>query len=70
MARLDLILLLAFGFITILALTAAIWCFRKALAHARHKNGELPMFFWTVGMFASLIISGLSAAYILIPIVF
>jgi hypothetical protein len=70
MGRLDLILLLAFGTIAALALGAAIWCFRNALRQARRKDGELPMFFWALGMFATLIISGLSMAYILIPILF
>jgi hypothetical protein len=70
MAKLDLILLIAFGTVTILTLGSAAWCLRNALAQARQKSGELPMFFWAVGMFASLIISGLSMAYILIPILF
>ena len=70
MARLDLILLIAFGTVTVLTLGSAAWCMRNALAQARQKNGELPMFFWAVGVFASLIISGLSMAYFLIPILF
>lgn len=70
MAKLDLILLIAFGTVTLLTLGSTAWCLRNALAQARKMNGELPMFFWAVGMFASLIISGLSMAYILIPILF
>ena len=70
MGRLDLILLLSFGALTILGLAAAVWCFRKALSVAHKKDGDLLMFYWTVGMFAGLVISGLSAAYILIPIIF
>ena len=70
MGRLDLILLVAFGIIATGALASAIWCWRNALTQARRKDGELPMFFWALGMFASLIISGLSMAYILIPILF
>jgi hypothetical protein len=70
MAKLDLILLIAFGTVTILSLGSATWCIRNALVQARLKNGELPMFFWAVGMFASLIIFGLSIAYFLIPILF
>ena len=70
MAQLDLILLITFGTVAILTLASAAWCMRNALAQARQKDGELPMFFWAVGLFASLIISGLSMAYILIPILF
>jgi len=70
MARLDLILLLTVGFISILALATAVWCFRKALSVAHKKDGDLRMFFWAVGMFVALVVSGLSAAYILLPILF
>ncbi len=70
MARLDLILLLAFGTISLVTLATSVWCFRRALAVANQKDGDLRMFFWTVGMFVTLIISGLSAAYILLPILF
>lgn len=70
MGRLDLILLIAFGTIAVLAFASAVWCWRNALRQARRKDGELPMFFWALGMFASLIVSGLSMAYILIPILF
>jgi len=70
MARLDLILLLTVVFISILALATAVWCFRKALSVAHKKDGDLRMFFWAVGMFLALVVSGLSAAYILLPILF
>jgi len=70
MARLDLILLLAFGSISLLGLAAAAWCFHKALSVAHKKDGDLRMFGWAVGMFAALVVSGLSAAYILVPIIF
>ncbi len=70
MARLDLILLITFGIIATVALACAIWCWRNALRQARRPEGELPMFFWALGMFAALIVSGLSLAYILIPILF
>jgi hypothetical protein len=70
MGKLDLILLIAFGSVSILALGVAALCWRNALRQARRREGELPMFFWAVGVFASLIVSGLSLAYILIPILF
>jgi len=70
MGRLDLILLIAFGTVTTVTLGIAIWCWRNALRQARRPDGELPMFFWALGMFAALIVSGLSLAYILIPILF
>lgn len=70
MARMDLILLIVVSLIALLSLLTAVWCFRRALAVAHLKDGDLRMFFWTVGMFAALILSGLSTAYILIPIIF
>ncbi|MCC6397505.1 MAG: hypothetical protein IT282_10845 [Bacteroidetes bacterium] len=70
MAGLDLILLLAFGTVSLGALAASFWCLRRAMAAATKKDGDIRMFFWTVGMFATLIVSGLSAAYILVPILF
>jgi hypothetical protein len=68
MAKLDLILFLAFGTIGIVMLIVAVLCFRMALKVASHKDGDIKMFLWAVATFVSLIISGLSAAYILIPI--
>jgi len=68
MARMDLILLAVFGTISIGFLAGAVWSFRKALSVAREKDGDLKMFFWAVGTFFGLIVSGLSAAYILVPI--
>lgn len=70
MGKLDLILLIASGTVSTVALSVAVWCWRNALRQARRREGELPMFFWAVGMFAALIVSGLSLAYILIPILF
>lgn len=68
MARMDQILLAVFGTISISFLAGAIWSFRKALSVANEKDGDLKMFFWAVGTFFGLIVSGLSAAYILVPI--
>jgi len=70
MAQQDLVLLAAFGSIVIVTLVVAVLCFRKALAVANQKDGDLKMFFWAVATFVSLIISGLSSAYILLPIIF
>jgi hypothetical protein len=69
MAKLDLILLLSFGTIAIVTLILAALCFRSALRVANKKDGDLKMFFWAVATFICLIISGLSAAYILLPII-
>lgn len=70
MAKLDLLLFLAFGAIALITLIVAVLCFRKALAVANQKDGDIKMFLWAVATFISLIISGLSTAYILLPIIF
>ncbi len=67
--NLDLILFIAFGLISTLALAAAVLCFRKALAVSGEKDGDLKMFFWAFGSMMGLIVSGMSAAYILLPII-
>jgi hypothetical protein len=66
----DALLLAVFGFISLSALTGAVLCFRKALRVAGDKDGDLKMFAWTFGSLLGLIVSGMSAAYILIPILF
>jgi len=70
MAKQDLFLLLSFGALALIMLTSAVLCFRKALAVAHQKDGDIKMFLWAVATFVSLIVSGLSAAYILLPIIF
>ncbi len=69
MMNLDLILFVSFGLTSAVALTAAILCFRKALRVSGEKDGDLKMFFWACGSMVGLIISGMSAAYILLPII-
>lgn len=68
MAKLDLILFIAFGSISVIALVSAGLCFRKALRVANQKNGDLKMFLWAMGTLFGLMVSGMSAAYILLPI--
>jgi len=68
MATLDLTLLIIFGTTTVLGLLFAALCFRKALKVANEKDGDLKMFFWSIGTMLGLIVSGASAAYILLPI--
>jgi hypothetical protein len=70
MAPLDLALLILFGTLSILGLTASVVCFLKALKVSGHRDGELKMFFWAVGAMTGLIIAGVSVAYILLPILF
>lgn len=67
-ANLDLILSIAFGTISAGAFGLAIWCFRKALKVSGTKDGDLKMFVWAMGSMLGLIVSGMSAAYILMPI--
>jgi hypothetical protein len=68
MASLDRILLIAFGLAAVLFLSAALFCFVKAFRVAGERDGDLKMFLWTAGGMVGLIIAGMSAAYILIPI--
>ena len=68
--KLDLILFILFGTISLTALAGAIWCFRKALKVSSEKDGDLKMFLWALGTKFGLIVSGMSAAYILLPIIF
>ena len=68
MARLDLILSLVFGAMSLITFAASAFCMVRALKAAREKDGELRMFFWAVGSMAALIVAGMSAAYILLPI--
>jgi hypothetical protein len=68
MASLDRILLIAFGLGAIFFLSVAAFCFVKAFRVAGERDGDLKMFLWTAGGMVGLIISGMSAAYILIPI--
>jgi hypothetical protein len=68
MARLDLVLTIAFGALSVLGLVATLFCFRKALRVANEKDGDLKMFFWAAGSMVGLILAGLSFAYILLPI--
>jgi len=70
MATLDLILLITFGTISITSLALTVWCFRKAMSVSGEKDGDIKMFAWAVGSMVGLIVSGVSAAYILLPILF
>lgn len=68
MAPLDRTLLFAFGLAAMVFLTGAIACFVKAFRVAGEKDGDLKMFLWTAAGMIGLIVAGMSAAYILIPI--
>ena len=70
MAKLDLILFAAFGSISLLSLAGALLTFRQALRVSGERDGDLKMFFWAAGTMICLIIAGMSAAYILLPILF
>jgi len=70
MAKLDLILLAAFGSVSLLSLAGAVLTFRQALRVSGLRDGDLRMFFWAAGSMICLIIAGMSAAYILLPILF
>lgn len=68
MVRLDLILTIVFGTISVLGLAATVICLRMALKVASEKDGDVKMFFWAVGSLVGLVLAGMSSAYILLPI--
>ena len=68
LASLDTILSVIFGTLSVTSLAFAVWSFRKALRVSGEKNGDIKMFFWAAGTLLGLTVSGLSAAYILLPI--
>ncbi|MEW6510581.1 MAG: hypothetical protein AB1428_06420 [Bacteroidota bacterium] len=70
MAKLDLLLFISFGILFLAGLTGAILSFRQALRVSGQRDGDLKMFFWASGSMICLIIAGMSAAYILLPILF
>jgi hypothetical protein len=69
MPNLDLLLSTIFGTISAGAFALAIWCFRKALRISGARDGDLKMFGWALGSLIGLIVSGMTAAYILLPII-
>jgi len=69
MAKLDLVLMIVFGSTTVLGLLCAVLCFRKSLRVANEKDGDLKMFFWSIGTMFGLIVAGASAGYILLPMI-
>jgi hypothetical protein len=68
MGPLDTILTVVFGLISVGALAGSVYCVRTALKVSGQKNGDFKMFAWAFLSFIGLIISGMSAAYILVPI--
>lgn len=70
MATLDLTLTIVFGTTSLLSVLGSILCFRKALKVSGEKDGDLKMFAWAVGSMIGLIIAGMGAVYILLPIFF
>lgn len=68
MDSLDRTLLISFGAMMLLGLGIAFVCFRKSLRVAGDKDGDLKMFFWALGGMVGLILAGMSAVYILLPI--
>jgi uncharacterized membrane protein YjfL (UPF0719 family) len=70
MAKLDLILFAASGSVAVLSLGGAVLTFRQALRVSGERDGDLKMFLWAAVSMVCLIIAGMSAAYILLPILF
>ena len=69
MAKIDLLLSVAFGVLFVAGSTAAVLGFRQALRVSSQKDGDLKMFLWAFGSMIGLIVAGMSAAYILLPII-
>jgi|GEM_PF-1396524 len=67
--NLDFILSIIFGTVSAFAFGLAILCFRKALRVSGERDGDLKMFMWAMGCMLGLIVSGMSAGYILLPII-
>lgn len=64
----DNILLIVFGTISGLGLIAAMVCLVFAVKSAKKPEGELKMALWSFGALAGLVLSGMSFAYFIIPI--
>jgi hypothetical protein len=69
MAKLDLVLMIVFGTVSLTSLGAAVWCFRKALKVSGEKEGDVRMIAWVLATLFGLVVSGMCAAYILLPII-
>ena len=69
MAKLDVLLFAVFGSLIVLGLTGAVLTFRQALRVSGHRDGDVKMFFWAAGTMLCLIMAGVSAAYIVLPII-
>jgi hypothetical protein len=67
--NLDFILSVVFGTVSAIAFSFAVWCFRRALRVSGDRDGDLKMFVWAMGSMLGLIVSGMSAGYILLPII-
>jgi len=72
MAVLDKFLFYFFLFLSVAGLVWSVFAFYRAFKNADFKKDPegLRMFLWSVGGLAGLIIAGMSAAYILLPIIF
>ncbi len=70
MGKLDLVLFLVFGSLSVLGLASTFFCFRKALRVSTQKDGDLKMFLWAFASMIGLIVGGMSAAYFVLPILF
>ncbi|MER3524839.1 MAG: hypothetical protein C4326_12520 [Ignavibacteria bacterium] len=70
MGTLDLTLALLITPLSLASLAFALFSFRKALSVAHTRDGDFKMFLWSVGSMIGWIIGGMTAAYILLPILF
>ena len=70
MLQFDRLLTIAFGLISLLSLAGSVWCFVNALRVSGERDGDIKMFAWAAGTLIGLVVAGMSAAYILLPILF
>ncbi|MBI5020587.1 MAG: hypothetical protein HZB59_04060 [Ignavibacteriales bacterium] len=72
MAKFDNILFWLFLSVIIISLSWSAFAFYRAFKNADYRKDPdgFKMFIWSVAGLAGLIIAGMSAAYILLPIIF
>jgi hypothetical protein len=64
----DTILLAIFGTSALAGFFGTVFCVRKALRVSREREGDIKMFLWAAASMMCMIVSGMSAGYILLPI--
>jgi hypothetical protein len=69
-AILDKLLIWIFTGLSLLSLAWSIFAFYRAMKAVDLKDEGFRMFLWAAGGLVGLVVAGMSAAYILLPIIF